>query len=153
MDKQKYIEEMAKELSKVQQFGTVIEESCMDCRNDKRIEIKNSIVAEALYNAGYRNISKAAADCLAGEDTGLKIIDHYIKENHELSAKNKKVRKETAENFAERLKGIDIRFELQGSKYSQADIEKTAKGLLEAIMQKVDEICMEITEGKNDRNE
>ena len=58
MSKEKQIEEMANDLSKVQNFGLVVTESQMDSRMSYSREIKNKEVSEALYNAGYRKQSE-----------------------------------------------------------------------------------------------
>ena len=118
MDKQKQIEEMAK----------VIEHAMAKAR--RTIGGHNNIAnfyATMLYNAGYRKIPESAVvlETSVYESLDIKLYRDTITE---------KVRKETAEKFAERVK---MAF------YYHFD------ELIPSIMaDKIDEICKEITEGK-----
>jgi len=61
MDKNKQLEEMAKELSQVQNIGIVIIESQMDSRNSYQKQITNNTVAKHLYDKDYRKQSEVAS--------------------------------------------------------------------------------------------
>ena len=54
--------------------------------------------------------------------------------------------KEGVQALKTQLKEINVEFQLVGNKYSQADIKASVEGLYKAFMQKLDEICKEITE-------
>ena len=123
MEKQKQIEEMARELQPYAMFGNVeIYEAC-----------------DTLYNADYRKIPKNAVVLTREEYDVLKVKE---KEKHWLETcmtiwKNAKIdaRKETAEKFADRLKEIaDRKLELYGVRIVDLD--------------DIDEILKEITEKK-----
>lgn len=145
MDKQKQIEEMARIICK----NGANDGDCDKCGFHKKCyKFKD---AGSLYNAGYRKInegavvltredmSKYAKDCIAGQETGLDIINALIARAERYKEQAKKVRKETAEKFAERLKE-----KLKGcSPFAYFDLED-----LEfdggTIQECIDEICKEL---------
>ena len=117
MDKQKRIEEMAQCKNA---FGFI----CNDCKFINACERYS--LAEELYNAGYRKVPEGAVI------VSKKVWEEHI-ENWDKCGKaiEERVRKETAEKFAERVK------------------EETDHGISALYDSTVDEICKEITEGKN----
>ena len=52
--------------------------------------------------------------------------------------------KEGAEAVKVQLKKITVKFQLDGNKYSQADIKAAVEGVYKAFMQELDEICKEL---------
>ena len=85
-DKQQ-IEELTKDLSVLQNCGMVMIESQMDWRGSTHKEIKNKVVAEALYNVNYRKIPE-----------GSIVVDkEYLKK--ELQGLELQARKETAKEI------------------------------------------------------
>lgn len=58
----KHIEEMARDLKQVQDYGAVIIENQMDCRYSSLRETKNQDVAKHLYDKGYRKSTDVARE-------------------------------------------------------------------------------------------
>ena len=143
MDKQKHINEIA--------------DIIFEALNNKG-RIANGegvdIISAAIYNAGYRKIpensvvltreyiKKYVKDCIAGQETGLDIINALISRAERYKEKAKKIRKETAEKFAERLKYEVLNF--CGTEEENGYFERGKIGFCEEI----DEICKEFTESK-----
>ena len=130
MDKQ-MIEEMAQCKN---EYGFI----CCDCVYRKSCERYS--LAEELYNAGYRKIPEGSVVLTREEHQkylAFKLIEPQVRgcldRERELEKRLETAIKETAEKFAERLKLSLDKNDLYV--YSNDDI---------------DEICKEITEGKNE---
>lgn len=164
MDKQ-MIEEMAK-LVQGDMCGDV---PCEECNYHGKMKILPRycgvyLIAEKLYNAGYRKIPEGAVVLTMEEKqeyeslVKLLIYDKPIKSRTYEFIKDTKdrIRKETAEKFAERLKEklnewLEDNEDLDGKiNFGIAQIEligvKSLDGeiIAESL---IDEICKEITEG------
>ena len=133
MDKQKQIEEMEKVIDNVQTYGT---KWYPDKYEPFESRIENDDIAYEFYNAGYRKIPDGAVVLTREEHQkylAFKIIEPQVRgcldREKKLEKRLETIRKETAEKFSERMKEI--------FKY-------------EAHQQWIDEICKEITEGKDD---
>ena len=118
MDKQ-MIEEMAK-LVQGDMCGDV---PCEECNYNGKMKILPRycgvyLIAEKLYNAGYRKIPEGAVV------VSKQIWDEHI-ENREEGMKTfeKRVRKETAERYAEKLKNKAIRQQEFVGELAIGDIE------------------------------
>lgn len=122
MDKQKQIEEMAKDLYGIQTYSYM---EIYPCRQEQ----SNEIVAEHLVEKGWIKPAKNAVvlETSVYESLDIKLYRDIITE---------KVRKETAEKFAERLKGL---FPINEDVFRFSTPEQIQKA--------VDEICKEIAEG------
>ena len=98
MDKQKQIEEIARII--LVNCG-----ECYTCKYKDELHCADLLSAEELYNAGYRKIPENAVVLMEGKDLiqfeWSKIIDKMG-----IFGFADKIRKETAEKFAERMKGI-----------------------------------------------
>lgn len=112
-DKEKQIEEMAV-LGCVRNPRAHTAEECAKC--DFKQGMCNAYRhAEALYNAGYCKMPKDAVVLLVGEynqPLDEKTIEYFI--NH-----NREIRKETAKEFAEKLKDRMNDREYMGIRYKQ----------------------------------
>ena len=134
MDKQ-MIEEMAK-LVQGDMCGDV---PCEECNYHGKMKILPRycgvyLIAEKLYNAGYRKISEGAVVLTREEWKRMKSSLYYSKE--ECERRNQKICKETAEKFAERLHSRGRNVPYDGNYYGMV------------FEDDIDEICKEITEGK-----
>lgn len=124
MDKQKQLEEMTRDICG--NFGVKIENLCGPLNFQCDCKCKWFGVAERFYNAGYR-----------------KLDDHAIMALRKAKDMEERIRKETAEKFAQelenRLDSIDtILHEDNEEEYLSAN----------ELGELIDEICEEITEGK-----
>lgn len=128
MDKQKQIEEMARDFGDKKGYDCrVITDCCKECI--LRCDCMPYSYAEGAYNAGYRKIPENAVVLTREQYEKDLAIERELGER-----KASRARKETAEKFAERVK---MAF------YYEFD------ELIPSIMaDKIDEICKEITEGK-----
>ena len=95
MDKQKHIEEITEIIDRVQTYGT---KWYPDKYEPFDVRIDNDDIAYELFNAGYRKIPEGAVVLTRAHED--KIFNDYVEYI-------KKVRKETAEKFAERLKELE----------------------------------------------
>lgn len=115
MDKQKQIEEMAKDLKEEKLYALINKTSYMRS-------------AENLINAGYRKIPENAV-----------VLTEEEYERWQGQTLNiKKVRKETAEKFAEMAKKWN----------EEAELGNWVEVELAVINDAIDQICKEITESK-----
>ena len=155
--KQKQIEEMARDFGEQKGYGCrAATLSCKECILQG--DCMPYSYAEGAYNAGYRKIPEGAV-VLTKEEAGqvygtVKAHGKLLKDLREAKAvfekemeeakkefvkqfeeHEKELRKETAEKFAERLKAK--------AHYAVCDTRCVA-------VHTIDEICKEITEGKND---
>ena len=127
MDKQKRIEEIA-EIIRVN-CG-----ECNTCKYKEELHCADILSAEELYNAGYRKIPENAV--IVSKQVWEEHIENWDKTS---KAIEERVRKETAEKFAEMAKEL---------------LDKQEKGwsanMIWIITAKncIDEVCKEITEGK-----
>ena len=127
MDKQKQIEEMAKDL-KEEYFNSLVN------------KLSYNRFAENLYDLGYRKIPENAVVLTEEEYKRLQRRNEICKTCEEIATEMvKKARKETAEKFVERLK-------TQGDFVIRAD-EHDAMYYVDLCVW-VDEICKELTEVK-----
>ena len=134
MDKQ-MIEEMAK-LVQVDMCGDV---PCEECNYHGKMKILPKycgtyLIAEKLYNAGYRKIPENAVVLTREEYDEIKQYQSYIPE---MKKAFDKVSKATAEKFAKMAKERKIEMGTDGHSYCMVFVED------------IDEICKEITEGKH----
>lgn len=136
MDKQKQIEEMAK----------VIEEAMAKAR--RTLGGHNNIAmfyATMLTNAGYRKIQEGAVVFIPTEEKYALLTKEEYERWQGQTLNVKKVRKETAEKFAERLKS---RFDKSREYYTIDTGTAWGEGQIGGLINdKIDEICKEITEG------
>ena len=138
MDKQKQIEEMVKELAK--DMGIAFQ-----LANTTRF----GVIAADLIGIGYRKIPEGAV--VLTEEEYKTLLDSggwhegdcigRTEAEKGIPALKKYIRKETAEKFAERLKGLLEEREYKAGCSAHMMWTETAKKC-------VDEICKEITEGK-----
>ena len=131
MDKQKQIEEMAKVIyeSKVAIDGSDMAFGLFD--EDDHFHR----IAKFLYTAGYRKIDENAVVLSREEYT------NYIVEYMGVKEIKERVRKETAEKFAERLK-------LRLFEYMDNDVSYDEFCKANVVCGEIDEICKEIKEAK-----
>jgi hypothetical protein len=123
MDKQKQIEEMAKLICRMPK-------KCDDCW---QYECQAKDFASILYNAGYRKVCEPAIK--NGEAVGFVNGADYVPKNLFLFGLSQ-ARKETAEKFAERLKGMAY----QSTDWSHGEHPMVVE------VDYIDEIAQEITE-------
>lgn len=167
MDKQKQIEEMAKHgcydgcASGLRKFCE--EYDGKPCKNMVRI-------ASGLYEQGYRKIPESAVVLTREEYKNMQFVTEFIGTKQKIGAcdfnrvflqHERKICKETAEKFAERLKEklnewLEDNEDLNGKiNFGIAQIELIGVESLdgEIISESlIDEICKEITEGKGNEN-
>jgi len=152
MDKQKQIEEMAKHgcydgcASGLRKFCE--EYDGKPCKNMIRI-------ASGLYEQGYRKIPKNAV--LIREEYEQRAYVNAMQNDlckkcrERVAEAYEKIRKETAEKFAEKAKDIAFRLELTGNpyicKYTQGDMVAVVNTMHNAYRKEIDEICKEIING------
>lgn len=149
MDKQKQIEKMATDLVKGEYYASneCMGTDCRDCehRSKGSIKCRRMYQAEYLYNAGYRKIEEGAVVLTKEEydelQKGVKTYNYTAMFDAQNSYRWEQgylhARKETAEKFAERLKGL---FPINEDVFRFTIPEK--------IHNAVDEICKELVEGK-----
>ena len=139
MDKQKQIEEMAKEMCGVSRRSY---ELCGDCFGEKNNYIGCRGMAQFLSEKGWVKIPENAVVLTNEEYKRLQRRQESCKTCEEIaSGMVKKARKETAEKFAERLK--------ESGEIKAISIVKngTLYPIYKAIVDRIDEIAKEFTEG------
>ena len=164
MDKQKQMKKMAKIIKESNLCGF----ACDTCKY-KNIsvvnECKSNLIAEELYNAGYRKIPENTVVVLTRTEKEERFIDLLIEFDemgfepttlppkdmsveeyiafyknkllHTFATAIKNLRKETAEKFAEMVKEYAIYSKHNGATYYSIEVAE------------LDEICKEITEENN----
>lgn len=143
MDKQKQIEEMARGICG--NFGVAIEGLCGPLNFQCDLKCKWFKIAERCYNEGYRKIPEGAVvlETSVYESLDIKLYRDFI---------SKQVRNETAEKFAEQTPKKVAEFLIKKLKDNDYAIGK--EGLMKfavAVAGNIaNEICKEITEGKNE---
>ena len=137
MDKQKQIEEMAKDMLEyaIKEYPTR-ESVFTETKLRETFYHVFLTYAETLYNAGCRKIPKNAVVLAKEEYKALKEqIEYWEYETKVARQELFEERKETAEKFAERLK----------EKFSETEHFLLSKA---NVKYTIDEICKEITEDK-----
>jgi hypothetical protein len=121
MDKQKQIEEMARDLKEEKLYALINKTSYMRS-------------AENLYDLGYRKIPENAVVI------PKKLYELYMNEFHNYEVGKRNGSKETAEKFAEKVKA---------SAEIGALLTVNASPIYNAIVKRIDEIAKEFTGGAN----
>ena len=149
MDKQ-MIEEMAK-LVQGDMCGNI---PCEECNYNGKMKILprycgTYLIAEKLYNAGYRKIPENAVVMTREEYNNMQFVTEFIGTKQKIGAcdfnrvflqHERKIRKETAEKFARRLK----------EKLHYDTIPESGITDERNVFESIDEICKEITEGEKE---
>ncbi len=139
MGMQKQIDEMARTFG-----GCHITPNCkVCCAYSGSTDCTNKTSAERLYNAGYRKIPENSVVLTREElnDLEYKAYARGVNSFNTLHEKQlSKVRKETADKFAERLK-------IRLFEYMDNDVSYDEFCKANIVCGEIDEICKEITEG------
>ena len=159
MDKQKQIEEMAKEIAKTLFDDCLLNNGghCEDCEcnreETKEYDCQSYLVAKKILEKYQPKIPEGAVVLTREEYDGKSIIvemsgGHKLKLSVGKFGKMSKIleehtRKETAEKFAERLKAL-VADRNCNEDYEWEDVQVDGQIFIECV----DEICKEFTEGK-----
>mgnify|MGYP003305072906 CR=1 FL=1 len=136
MDKQKQIEEIARELGEQRGYGCIKDSRfCIDCLLHG--DCMPSKYATYLYNAGYRKIPENAVvlETSVYESLDIKLYRDFITEQ---------VRKETADKISDKARNFFGQYLKKSTLYTQRE-----KDIINACLDKFCDFCKEITEGKN----